>query len=760
MPKKDNEKNNVVSEKENKKIESLEKKIKDNLGIVNDKELDELDDKINAFRQNFKNMNGNNIIEFLTKVMFNRDSNATANGMSPYRQSRLDAAKMLENEKWDKIVNMERDRMSKYSEYEIIYSYIPELASCIDAYRDAIIAPDDLISNNIPVFVDEKIINEQLKRIFDDNIKALSTKYKLVPLQKNIIRDTLMLGDQFIAVLKYEDEFQKFLLKEENDKIMLPPEFLNPGLRKNDNNDEQLMLESFYQNDPLFKDLEEVIKESYVFTEANKKDTEKSAEISNYYNKVVAGIDDILKKVKSIDGQEFASKERPTSNNPKLQKKLQKLNLKGCIVKELDPKYTVKLEVDGMVFGYIFAQREYKNAQKERDTLIKDFFSSRTNMETNTHGLAKEEIITDIFSKGIAKKLNLEFIEKNKEFKELIYVLLKNEDLQKKDVSFIYFSPEEVVHFAVDIEKVYGTSRMAKSLFAAKLYIASMLNEFMQKLTRGRDKRVVYAEVGLDNAVEEVIQTVIRDIKSKEIQTDNLQSLTTILRTIGNFEDYYIPLINGEKNIEFDTIAGMDVTADQEWNDYLLKSVIKGTGFPANYVDSYNEVDFARTVIMQNQLLVRRVVSDQEWFEQPMTELIKKIYEYEYERSNEKSENEYHTDLQEVLNAMFVKYPIPISLNLGNINEQISTASQTTDFIVSNYIPEDETDEEKLKLKAKFKRKVNEKLVPGLMWQEYDELFETAEKEMQEEKLKDALNPNQTDDTMADEGMDDMGGEF
>ena len=74
MPKKDNEKNNVVSEKENKKIESLEKKIKDNLGIVNDKELDELDDKINAFRQNFKNMNGNNIIEFsLKKINYSKD---------------------------------------------------------------------------------------------------------------------------------------------------------------------------------------------------------------------------------------------------------------------------------------------------------------------------------------------------------------------------------------------------------------------------------------------------------------------------------------------------------------------------------------------------------------------------------------------------------------------------------------------------------------------------------------------------------------
>ena len=206
-----------------------------------------------------------------------------------------------------------------------------------------------------------------------------------------------------------------------------------------------------------------------------------------------------------------------------------------------------------------------------------------------------------------------------------------------------------------------------------------------------------------------------------------------------------------------------DVTADQEWNDFLLKSVIKGTGFPANYVDSYNEVDFARTVIMQNQLLVRRVVSDQEWFEEPMTDFIRRVYECEYERKNETSQTEDKKDyneLQEIVNAIYVEYPTPISLNLGNINEQISTASQTTDFIVSNYISDDEADEEKLKLKAKFKKKVNEKLVPGLNWEEFDELFEDTEKEMKEQTFKDNMNPKKEEE-FGDEGMDDdMGGGF
>lgn len=540
--------------KDDKKIENLEKKIQKNLGIEQDKSIEDIDEKINNFRQNFKSMNGNNIIEFLTKVMFDKDTMKTL-GSEQKIDGRHEVQKMLENEKWDKIFNMEKDRLGRYSEYEIIYSYIPELASCIDAYRDAIIAPDDLISDSLPIFINEDLVSPQSAAVFEDNIDNLEKKYKLKNFQKNIIRDTLKLGDQFVAVLKYEQEFERYLLKEQNDKIMLPPEFLDPSLVKHE--DEEIMLESFYKNDPLFTNLKDIITETYVFNEA-KRDADKTAEINNYYDRVVNSIDSIIKSVKTMDSKEYAAKERPISDNPKMRKRFENLDLKGCIVKTLDPKYVVKLEVDGMNFGYLFAERENQYANRERDTLVKDFFASRTNVETNTQGKIKEEIITNIFSKGLSKKLNLEFIEKNKEFKELVYILLKNEDLQKKNLSFIYFPPEEVIHFAVDIEKVYGTSRMAKSLFAAKLYISSVLNEFMQKLTRGRDKRVVYAEIGLDEAVEEAIQEVVRDIKSKEIQTDNLQSLTTILRTVGNFEDYYIPLINGEKNIEFDTIQGIN----------------------------------------------------------------------------------------------------------------------------------------------------------------------------------------------------------
>ena len=212
----------------------------------------------------------------------------------------------------------------------------------------------------------------------------------------------------------------------------------------------------------------------------------------------------------------------------------------------------------------------------------------------------------------------------------------------------------------------------------------------------------------------------------------------------------------------------MDVTADQDWLDYLLKSVIKGTGFPSNYVDESQNVDFARTVIMQNQFLVRKIVSDQEYFQKSMTDFIKKIYanefrvyvnrtqeeekEYKKQQSSSKEKNEELGSYDEIYNALEIQYPTPVSLNLTNINEQISNAMQASDFIISNYIDENDTlDTDLPKLKLKMKKKISQQLIPSIDWEMYDDLFDQCKKEMTEEKIKEKMKPTENE-----EGMDDI----
>lgn len=766
---------NNLLDKIDKMDEVIDKKLD---ASERDKDLAELEDKINSFRPHLNNStNNNNVMEFLTKVMFNKSDRDNFKVPVNMNKSIQD---LLSKEQWGKIFSDESERIYRYGDYEIIYSYIPELAMAIDSFRDAIISPDSLTDNSVPVVLNEESVTKEAISIFNTNMELLNRKYDLDATQLKIIGNTLKLGDQFVAVLRYEDEFSKLLLKE-NEKIQLPPEFLDPN---NTSFNDDILNESFFDDN--FKDeLTNLIKEDIeaeVLDDEiykNKKnlppDKTGKLDVNGYYNELVKDLKDTMNKIQIKTSREYLNDMKAENlNNTRVE--LDNLELKGCMVKHLDPKYVVKLEVDDVNLGYIYAMKKQINeSYRGEESLAKDFFSSRVNLIQQYQEVDKEKLLCNIFGKGIAKKINLKFIEDNKEYKDLIYLLMKNEDLQKGRVDFVYFSTEEVTHFYVDKDDVYGTSRMAKSLFAAKLYISSLLNEYMQKMTRGRDKRVVYVDIGVDQAQEEAIQEVVRDIKSKEIQTDNLKSISTILRTTGQFEDYYIPRWNGEEAIAFDTIQGMDVTSDSDWMDNLLKSVIKGTGFPANYIDATNDVDFARTVIMQNQLLVRKVINDQKTFGPIMTEFIKKIYRYEYEvesnkerRKKEKKDeknvfkdikdDDLHSINEEIINNMEVKYPVPVTLNLSNTNEQISNASQTMDFIMAGYFDQDGATEEnegdKL-LKQTFKRKIMRELIPSLDFDKYDKLFDEAKMESKQEILLKATNKNQEDDFGGD---DDFGG--
>ena len=208
-----------------------------------------------------------------------------------------------------------------------------------------------------------------------------------------------------------------------------------------------------------------------------------------------------------------------------------------------------------------------------------------------------------------------------------------------------------------------------------------------------------------------------------------------------------------------------DVTSDNDWLDFLLKSVIKGTGFPSNYIDESQAVDFARTVIMQNQLLVRKIVSDQETFQKSMTQLIKKLYENEFERTfnsdnnkNKSNTNDNIASFNDILNAIEVVYPTPITLNLTNINEQISNASQAADFIISNYIDENDINDNNInKKKLKMKQKVNRQLLPSLDWDLFDDLYKEVESEIKEETLKEKSKPsNENENNDELDGIDEL----
>ena len=71
-----------------------------------------------------------------------------------------------------------------------------------------------------------------------------------------------------------------------------------------------------------------------------------------------------------------------------------------------------------------------------------------------------------------------------------------------------------------------------------------------------------YLETDLDADTEAVVQSFIRDTKTKDIKMSNFsQDINTIMNSVGTFSDYFIPVVDGQKPVEIDTLPGMNTVS-------------------------------------------------------------------------------------------------------------------------------------------------------------------------------------------------------
>lgn len=782
--------------------------------LSNSDRLQEIEKKINVINTGYQDiLKTNNLLEFLTQSQIINSDRIENRINRVNKNNHRDSKKMMENildsGTVRNIFNAERNRIEAYSDYRIIDAYIPQVSRCINLFRDSIMSPDDITKKSFNIGYD-KDLDDDAKELLSGYLENVKNNTNFDKKAKAWIRDGLVEGDVFVAVLKLDKELNAMLLNENSKKDTLD--------LFNEPNEDGIILESEIFNESTNKYFENIFNEDiYGLADRVSKDDktltkEKSAdlvsnafkkELTNRFNDNIIIVKDKNKALNlSVNYQHGDSLDSPIKMN-------------GCIIRTLPPENVVKLETDDNVnYGYLYLEKydidgEYgdigfgmsikelmtsggssgntylstntgmqtsdmSSATSISASLSSDYFDSfKSNGEGDT--VVKEKLITDLFVKGISKKLNKKIIEENPQFKEVIYHLVKKDYLINKKVKITYFEPNDIKHYKPESDKVYGISKLSKIVFFAKLFLSTLLTESMQKISRGRDKRVIYVETGLDEDLEDSIQEVIREFKAKEIQSDILKSIGTVLRRIGTFEDYYIPRIDGETPLDFETISGMDVNVDDEFMQWLLKSMMTGMGLPNTYVDESNNIDFSRSLLMQNTTFVRDIVSDQKDAQEFLTEVLRQAFYYSYySEINSNNSNNVDgikdkesignkdkavtilTDLD--LKSFWIELPIPEYLNLANTNEQIQNYQTKGDFIVNTYYDENNSDEKYQKERKLFQREVMKDLVTTVDWEKYDDMHKKLQLKIRKENLEEEANKpvNNTSDTddLDVEGMD------
>lgn len=801
--------------------QSLEKDIfgLENGDIKQDVRSNQVNNKINSIKTNITRGNSSEqVLSVMTDVINgNRRSNKRLS--SAENLSRMEKSRELINEvfRTQTDVTEDTERTTRYTDYRLIDKYIPEITDSLDVLRDSIMSPDDISKKSVLYsYIGE--LSTADRELFESNMRKLFEKYDFETFISDKIRSTLLLGDGFTIVDKLSSTFTRYLnegdggdeeLKDDGNVLSESADiFASPKFRDR--------IKAYYEKAKSLNEASFVTKGSdgkkyQVTSDMYVKNTEE--EILKMINKNVKYIEDPMKAL-----SDFTKYTGSTVSDKYTDKITKELNINGVYFKDLNPDDVIKLEIDHICIGYIVINRTRgaadtiggfggsginsnysmlgaitsalnpdmgnanNNLQFNQASMSTDAFTGNQNVLKDGNTALAYNTIVDMLVKGISEKIDNKYIEKNEAFRDLLFGLVRMDYIISKEIDITFLEASQLDHVKIDSTMTYGVSRIASSMFPAKLYLALLLTNLMLKINQGRDRRVFYVDTDLDDDFEGNIEQIIKDVKSSEIPTSSFGSTTsvsTVLNTVGSLENYYIPTIDGNRPFDIDVISGMQVDINDELMEKLLKSAIIGTGVPYNYIDATNEIDFARSLSMQNQGFVKKVVNYQQVFSRFFTKIIRKMYKYEFgiddidetknnklkeikiknkkrgKKSKKDDDADSHSSMIDIEKIEIV-FPEPVLLNVTTNNEQIEATNTTIEYITEMYV--DVNDENADDIKRRFKKELARSVyMKNLDWEAIDKAYDKMQEDSIEEKLLEKIS--KASQGSGEEGTDDAGSE-
>jgi len=646
--------------------------------------------------------------------------------------------------------------------YRIIRDHITECSQALDVYKNNIMSPDDFTKSIFNVKYDDPS-DDKMKEKVESQLEDIFSKYELEDKTNKIIEDALLYGEAYVGVLSLETELNNMLSDPKMQDLNESELVEKMNLIDTSCINSKILSEDVNCNEGQASILNEILNiNENGLSEADAKNI--IANMINENVKIGSKNELLLEKIAiEKDFENYKIHDTDINNNDDSVKKTKKkkndnkpMYLNGSFIQIFDPKKVIDLTVGGTCYGYYVIEgcdnelinQSYLGQSSGRQVTNQINMASNntiasTNQTTTISGNVpgindnqKVRIITDVFVNTIAKKIDKEFIRHNKKFKDFIYDLVKQDYITKKGIKITYFLPNEIIAFKVP-------ALYRKILFSAKLYLSVLTNDILVKLGRAHDKRLIYVNIGLDENYEQAISKVLQDIKTKEYKMDSLNDFQTILNlNPGRWDDYIMPSVNGDRPVEIETMPGMDTDLNSEFLDYLKNTMINGIGIPRNLIDSFNEIDFARTLSAQNGNFARDIVAYQKLLTTPFTILCRNLYKNEFRYNNDKESN-----VDKFVNMEYIKvsFPSPAYLNFTNLADQIQTVDGNAEFIATQMIPPT-TDASKEDERVQLKSMIVKDMLPGIDWDKYEEF----KKQLGIDNVKKELKEPKPDATMVD----------
>lgn len=605
------------------------------------------------------------------------------------------------------------------NEIDVVCKYMPKLMECVNCIKDSILTADNFEKEYL-TFTTNDLASADLPA-FNTKIETINRKYKLGDRVDKWVLHVVKYGEQFVYRVPYKKALALLL----NNRSKYPTSYKEStevSLIESGKIPKSMMRDS-YVNDNLqvlnkeadgYNIKLEICSGSVLTSAVNESSKMRKA-------LAIAESSSVQEAYKFLD--ESATNEELQASIFKIPKNNKKENISqdglvnpdeviqpdslkvtGCLVKDLKHENVILLYMDNICLGYYYIEFLSKEEEASMTSSIFTNNAFKTNPSYATGARVQDmqnqvksvDNLLKYLSYAIANNLDEKFINNNTDLKESIYAVLKhNEILNSASLDRIrvtYIAPEDMEHLLLeeDPDTHRGISRLQYALIPAKLWVCLTLADTIAMLTRGQDHRVYYVKQNVEQNIAATLINVINQIKKQNFNIMQVESMNSILGIIGKYNDFVIPVgPSGDYPVQMEVMQGQDINPQTDFLEKLEEVTINATGFPLEYINARNTVDFASQLTMTNTKVMRMVFKYQSKTEKSLGNIMTVIYNNEYEINDKKEDNKW----------IIVKciLPSPITLSINNLNQLMEIVNQQAEQFSLLEYPDDNDEQVTIK---------------------------------------------------------------
>ena len=666
---------------------------------------------------------------------------------------------------------MYKSRYIEMADLKFVAKFIPALGEAVRTTLDAIVGSDDMsatITRNLELGTN---LTEAEKAAVTAEIERIEKDEKLPKkLRNTVFKKTLISGQHYVYAPPYAALFQEYdrLVKAgkvQNGNIITAPNVATTRHRAKGFNlttasesigenadfdivQEAVSVESLTEalqaNGSFTKDEIKMMK-----TELDKVNINITTSQSPYLFEAIESIAaletyndysaSLQGYVNTFDGLGVMDDDKiiKTSNgviDPNV--KGSKFNTTGTYLKYIDASKLVPVKVYNRIVGY-FHVHDTTASKKAKGIATGDavmfnsinLFSSQNLLQTKKEDAVKT--IVDTITDGILANFSNRFVNNNAEHKKLIADCIIANGLINNNLQIQFIPAEHIVSFAIDEDEDNGgQSMLSDSLFPARLLLDLIISKMLLYMNKSGNRTLAFVRKGpIDVSYANHIQRTIRQLQESNITFGDLLSSNLSFSKFAPYGALQVPMArNGDRLVDFEVQEGQQIEMKPEFEDWLEKMAIMGTGVPSVILEYTDAADYARSITSGNIKHATRVASFQTDLEEPTT----KLYKILIANSN------LPDDLKnKVLPQFAYKLPRPRVLANANMGEYVSTMQQTAESM-ANITFGQNPDEETQAIREQYIKETCIDCLPFIDWRENEARIERAKEAIaKKKKIKD-----------------------